>query len=269
MRPPFFAAGIAAILAAGVVSPAGAQDTPQDWLRDCQERDDHDRRQCEIREYTIAAGGLLRVDANPNGGIQVRAWDKGEIRVVAKVETRGHSLAEAQDLATKVKVEAGPGEVRSMGPHNLMGHRNWSVSYDIWVPAATDLRLRTTNGGLGVEGVTGAFDLETTNGGIDLDGVAGDVRAETTNGGITIALAGSTWIGTGVRAETTNGGIRLMVPDGFSAVLEAETTNGGIEVDFPVMVKGRIGKELRATLGEGGPVIHLETTNGGVTIRRK
>jgi hypothetical protein len=263
-------AWLAAAAIAGMTSPLWAQENAQEWVKHCENQDDRDRRHCEVREYTLAGGGgVLRIDANPNGGVRVMAWDKAEVRVVAKVEVRGESLADAQALAREVTVETGSREVHSTGPHNLVGHRNWSVSYDVWAPAATDLRLRTTNGGLNVEGINGVVDIETTNGGIDLKGVAGDVRAETTNGGITIALAGSTWNGAGIRAETTNGGIRLIVPEGFSAMLEAETTNGGIDVDFPVTIQGRLGKDLHAKLGDGGPIIHLETTNGGVSIRRR
>ena len=261
---------LTAVAIGGMASPLWAQEDIKDWVRQCESQDDHGKRHCEAREFTLAgAKGVLRIDANPNGGVRVMAWDKSEVRVVAKIEAHGKSLADAEALAQEVKVETGPREVRSDGPHNLVGHRNWSVSYEVWAPATTDLRLRTTNGGLSVEGISGVFDLETTNGGIELKGVAGDVRAETTNGGITIALAGSTWNGAGIRAETTNGGIRLIVPEGFSAVLEAETTNGGIDVDFPVTLQGRLGKDLHAKLGDGGPVIHLETTNGGVSIRRR
>jgi hypothetical protein len=261
---------LAAAAIGGMTAPLRAQEDLQDWVKRCESQDDHGRRHCEIREYTLAGtGGVLHMDANPNGSVRVTAWDKSEVRVVAKVEAHGKSLADAEAIAQEVKVETGSRDVRSTGPHNLVGHRNWSVSYEVWAPAATDLRLRTTNGGLSVEGISGVFDIETTNGGIDLKGVAGDVRAETTNGGITIALAGSTWNGTGIRAETTNGGIRLIVPEGFSAMLEAETTNGGIDVDFPVTIQGRLGKDLHAKLGDGGPVIHLETTNGSVSIRRR
>jgi hypothetical protein len=270
MSTPLTRTLLVATAIGGMTSPLRAQENLQDWVKQCESQDDHGKRHCEAREFTLAGtGGVLRIDANPNGGVRVMAWDKGEVRVVAKIEVHGKSLADAEALAQEVRVETGSREVRSSGPHNLVGHRNWSVSYDVWAPAATDLRLRTTNGGLNVEGINGVVDIETTNGGIDLKGVAGDVRAETTNGGITIALAGSTWNGAGIRAETTNGGIRLIVPEGFSAVLEAETTNGGIDVDFPVTIQGRLGKDLHARLGEGGPVIHLETTNGGVSIRRR
>jgi hypothetical protein len=44
--------------------------------------------------------------------------------------------------------------------------------------------------------------------------------------------------------------------------------NGHLEVDFPVTLQGRIGKRLALDLGGGGPPLRLETTNGGVKVRR-
>ena len=66
--------------------------------------------------------------------------------------------------------------------------------------------------------------------------------------------------------ETTNGGVELVVPEGFNADLETGTVNGGIDIDFPITVQGRIGRRINTTLGAGGPLVRVMTTNGGVTI---
>jgi DUF4097 and DUF4098 domain-containing protein YvlB len=119
-----------------------------------------------------------------------------------------------------------------------------------------------------VDGITGDVSAETINGGIDPSGALGRVEAETTNGGISVNLASGGTTGP-ISAETTNGSIDLIIPEGRSAELDAETTNGGISVDFPVQVQGRIGRRIRTTIGEGGPMIRLETMNGGIGIKRR
>lgn len=58
------------------------------------------------------------------------------------------------------------------------------------------------------------------------------------------------------------------MPDDYNARLETGTVDGGIEVDFPVTVEGRIGRELSVDLGAGGPTLRVLTTNGGVRIDR-
>jgi hypothetical protein len=62
--------------------------------------------------------------------------------------------------------------------------------------------------------------------------------------------------------------VRLRVPEDYSARLETGTVNGGIDVDFPVTVQGRLGREFSTTLGDGGPLVKAATTNGQVRVTR-
>lgn len=256
-----------AALSLGIAFPLAAQRTSKE--RDCDDwGNDWGERICEVREYTLRPSGSLRVDAHPNGGIAVIAWEKSEVKVVARVSAWARTEDEAKDIASQVQVETGATEIRSTGP-SMRNRRGWSVSYEIWAPAKTDLRLSSINGGLDVEGISGRLELETTNGGISLQSVAGDVIAETTNGGITVDLEGRRWDGAGLTARTTNGGVKLRVPEGFNADIEAATTNGGMDFEFPVTIQGRLNRRITTKLGDGGAPIRLETTNGGVTVRRR
>ena len=83
-----------------------------------------------------------------------------------------------------------------------------------------------------------------------------------------VELTGRTWEGDGVELRTTNGGVQIRVPDDYSAELETGTVNGGLDLEFPITVQGRLRRTLRTTLGEGGPLIRVMTTNGGVSIER-
>ena len=94
------------------------------------------------------------------------------------------------------------------------------------------------------------------------------MRGRTTNGGVSAELTGRTWEGDGLDLETTNGGVRLRIPEDYSARLETATVNGAIDIDFPVTVQGRIGRDFSTTLGRGGPLLRAETTNGQVRVSR-
>jgi len=37
---------------------------------------------------------------------------------------------------------------------------------------------------------------------------------------------------------------------------------------MPMTVRGELGKKLSTDLGIGGPTVHIETTNGGINIRK-
>lgn len=244
-------------------APATLAGQDADW---CDSEYREDDRYCEVREYTLDTVGSLEVDAAPNGGIEVVAWDRDEVRVRAKVVGRGSSEARAREIADEVDVEVGR-VVRATGP-DVRRREGWWVSYRIEVPARYDLWLESTNGGVSVRGVRGLLRLQTTNGGVRLADVGGDVRARTTNGGMRVTLSGSRWEGEGLEATTTNGGVVLEVPEDYSAHLETGTRNGGFRVDFPITVSGRIRRTLSTDLGAGGAPIRVRTTNGGVEIRR-
>jgi hypothetical protein len=224
-------------------------------------------RVCEVRELMLPATGALAVDASPNGSIRVTGEDRRrDVQVRATVQAWASDEAEAQRIATEVVISS-DGVVRADGPESR-GRAGWSVSYEVLVPRETDLTLESQNGGIEIAAVSGDLSFETQNGGISLDGVAGNVRGRTTNGGVDATLTGDTWEGSGLDLKTTNGGVRLRVPDDYSARLETGTVNGGIDIDFPVTVQGDIGKSLSTTLGKGGALVRVTTTNGGVRISR-
>ncbi len=243
-----------------------AAQADQAWCAEDDWDDDERSGHCEVREMSLPASGELTVDARPNGGIRVEGWGRNEVLVQAKVTARARSDDRARDLVEAVEIST-RGRVSADGP-DTERRESWWVSYRIYVPRGYDLTLRSTNGGIGVDGVRGALALQTTNGGIRLQDVGGDVRARTTNGGLDISLAGRSWQGEGLDAQTTNGGIELGLPEGYGASLEAGTTNGGFSIDFPITVQGRIGRRISTQLGGGGPPIRVVTTNGGVQIRR-
>ena len=277
MRYRTTAHGVLAVLAAllvGAAAPASSQEperTPEEWLRRCRDWDtDDDRvRHCEVRDVNLPpVSGRLNVDGRLNGGIAVRAWDRNQVLVRAKIQTWAETAAEARRLASAIRIRTDGGRIAA--EETASGRRSgWSVSYDVYVPRRSDLDLRTHNGGIFVDGVHGRIDVDALNGGVSIRNAQGELRGGTTNGGVTLWLDGDRWVGEGVDLETTNGGITVVMPERYNARLETGTVNGGLNVDFPITVQGRVGRRLSTTLGAGGQLIRVRTTNGGVTLRRR
>ena len=257
-------------LMVATAAPAAGQQasTGDDWCRDenwGRERAGH----CEVREFTLAAsGGVLNVDASPNGGIKVEGGTRSDILVQARVVATAESEGRAREIAKAVQVNAAGNNVDASGPRTE-GRESWHVSYRLFTPTQTSLNVRTVNGGIALTDVEGRIEFRTTNGGVKLSRVAGDVQGRTTNGGVNVDLDGATWRGEGLDVQTQNGGVKLSIPADYSARLESGTVNGRIRVDFPVTVQGRIDRDIETTLGAGGPLIRVRTTNGGVNIARK
>jgi len=219
---------------------------------------------CELRETTVSARAALTVDAGPNGGISVVGTDRKDVLVQATVRAWGEREEDARATVGQVVVHTDD-VIRAEGPAQN-GRNGWSVSYEVFAPRDTNLKLETHNGGIAITTVRGALDFETQNGGVKLDGLAGNVHGRTTNGGVDINLTGTRWEGEALDVRTTNGGVRMRVPENYSARLETGTVNGGVNIDFPVLVQGRIGRDISTTLGSGGALVRAETTNGGVRV---
>jgi hypothetical protein len=257
--------GLAALLAAGAATAQNRIecDDGNGWWG---WRNSNRGHACEVRELTMPADGTLAVDAGQNGSISVTGENRRDVQVRAVVHAWAADDAEAERVASAVNVRS-DGELRAEGP-DRGGRTGWSVSFEVLAPREIDLTLETRNGSIAVADVRGELELEAVNGSINLDSVAGNVHGRTTNGGVDATLVGDTWDGAGLDVRTTNGGVRLRVPDDYSARLQTSTVHGGIDVDFPVTVQGRIGREFSTTLGKGGPLVRVATTNGGVRVTR-
>ena len=253
--------------------PAAAPESVQvpaadDWCRN--ERWDNDRQGvCEVRQYTVPSVGTLTVDAEPNGGIQVEGGARGDVLVLARVVAHAETQPRAKQIADAVQISARADNVSAAGPSGLGRREGWSVSYRLSVPSISSLSLKTTNGGIAIRDVDGEIAFKTVNGGVKLTNLAGDVKGRTSNGGVDIDLDGAGWRGQGLDVETSNGGVHLRIPEQYSARLETGTVNGGFNIDFPVTVQGRIDRQINANLGAGGPLIRVQTHNGGVKISKK
>jgi hypothetical protein len=211
--------------------------------------------------------GRLTVDGGTNGGVSVEGWSGTEVRVQARVWANASTEARAEELADGVRLRYDDGALSASGPE--AGRReSWGVNWVVSVPFDTDLDIETHNGGISVREVSGRIRFDALNGGVHLEGVGGDVEGRTQNGGLHVELSGDHWQGDGLDVETVNGGVTVYVPSDYSAQLETGTVNGGIDVDFPVTVRGRIGRSLSVALGDGGAIVRAVTTNGGVNIVR-
>lgn len=127
--------------------------------------------------------------------------------------------------------------------------------------------VRTSNGHIRAERLRGALQGTTSNGSInaDLDAAAGPIRLETNNGGIDLRLPAK--FSSDIHATTSNSSISLHLPADANAHVAARTSNSSISSDFEMKVQGEFGKnQMEGTIGAGGPLIDLSTSNGGIHL---
>ncbi|RFP64664.1 hypothetical protein D0N36_12950 [Hymenobacter lapidiphilus] len=250
------------------VQPAGPAPT---FLLDCATdlppAGPLQKMHCETRHLTLPAPPAdtpLTVDARTNGGITVRAWAGTNVRVRARITGKAATAETARALAAAVRLSTTNHTLRAALANGSV--EGWAVSYELLVPAQTNLVLTAVNGALTLENVRGQLRLTTTNGPLVLRGVSGDVRAQTTNGRIDLSLSGETWTGPGLEVNTVNGDISWELPAEYTATVLARTTRGRVAAELNTKRLNLLPHNLAATLGKGGVQLKASTVNGNVRV---
>jgi len=244
-----------------------------------------DYREDFSKTLPLKAGERFSLD-NVNGAVTVSTWKEDKVEIKA-VKVARNDEKDLKDVEIRVEQSAGHVSVKAIWPKFRL-HFNVNVDFEIKVPEGVILdEVETVNGEVKVTGRFGRAAVGTTNGSVSVEDASGELKAYTTNGGIQVSrfegkldaettngnirLEGLTFKD-GISAETTNGSITLAIasPEKLNANLLARTTNGHITVDFPVTLKNLTPSKHRveATIGQGGPEISLETTNGSIRITK-
>ncbi|HEX2166532.1 MAG TPA: DUF4097 family beta strand repeat-containing protein [Longimicrobiales bacterium] len=154
------------------------------------------------------------------------------------------------------------------GGRNSVQNNDVTVEWEVRVPRGVNLVARTVNGGVEAMGLTGNVVARTINGRIEV-ATSGVAQAFTVNGSIDATLGSSDWTDE-IAFRTTNGSVVVGFTGDLNARVDAATVTGDIETDFPLEVRGRfMNRRLSGTVGSGGRVLSLETTNGRIELRRR
>lgn len=129
--------------------------------------------------------------------------------------------------------------------------------------------LHTSNGPVSASGVKGRLEVTTSNGPVNVALTEADlnrpVKLRTSNGPVTLRLEGVK--GAEVSAVTSNGPITVKLGPGTGARVKAATSNASVSTDFSLSnVVTQSKTKLDGTIGSGGPLLDLTTSNGSIRI---
>jgi DUF4097 and DUF4098 domain-containing protein YvlB len=219
------------------------------------------------RTYKIARGGTFEL-RNTNGRVRIRPGDADVIDIVATRVVKAGTEDEARKILSEFKIEetiSGDGVLVDSTARDL-GRVSRLVDYEVRLPAWVNVTLRSTNGDLGVDGLSGFLRAATTNGEVTASALEQGADVQTTNGDVRLEFAK---LGdAGVECATTNGQISLTLPRDAKARVSASVSNGDIStsgLDVATSEKSR--RKLEGTVGGGGPMVRLKTTNGVIDMR--
>ena len=229
-------------------------------------------------EVNLVYGSIsVEPHANANEVVVVaRSGDDGDEE--PRRNAQGMRRLPNRSLGLAVEEQANVVKVSMDGPPR-------EASLHLLVPRRASLSLSTVNDGdLSVRGIDGELELQNTNGSITALDVAGAVVAHTVNGEVKVTLT-RVDPRAAMAFSTLNGDVDVSLPADTRATLRMRSDNGEIYSDFDVQLgppdakvsQGRSGgryrleveREVRGTVGGGGPEIQLRTFNGDIVLRRK
>ncbi len=202
-------------------------------------------------QRTLQVTGPVHMDLTTgSGNVEVRTGNSSQVRVTGHIRATEWFGGNAEE---KIKrLEANP-PIQQSGNDIRIGHiddpelrHNISISYEVSVPAETELRVESGSGNQTVEGIRGPLEVSAGSGGLKISGIGDRVHAETGSGDIEIDRVKGN-----VHAKTGSGSIRA---DEIAGGFEADTGSGHIRLQqtAPGSVRvdtGSGGMELRGVRG--------------------
>ena len=230
----------------------------------------------------------------PMGSLTITGYDGND--AIIEYSARGN------DAHRKARQDSAPpgmhrldqpaNEIEATEENNVIRVRGgiWGRSnIEIKIPKQTTLDLKTLNGSISVQGISGEMAIDAMNGRINVQDASGPVVAHAMNGRITASLTQVS----GVKASSfssMNGDIEVSLPADLKARLKMKTDHGEIYTDFDVkldasatppaaaagesgkkgaMVALRTDRTMYGTINGGGPEMQFVTYNGRIVIRKK
>jgi hypothetical protein len=219
----------------------------------------------------LESGSILLADTS-YGSITVRGTNTTDCSVLATIRVQAPSEEEAAEIAEKVKIELKPAgrtlTVMADKP-NLKNYRFISISYQITVPAQTNIECANSYGSIECTNINGQIQADTSYGGINCRKIISEeLNVSSSYGKIDIEY--SDLAPAEIQADVSNsyGSIDFTAPPGFTGQVELSTSYGSVKTDLPITVQGKISNQrIKGNIGEGNGKLILKTSYSSISLR--
>jgi hypothetical protein len=238
----------------------------------------------EVRKTgAFEQNGRVSVDTY-KGTIQILAWDRPEIEIVARIEADGwerHAREKVEDTEIRVDLSSHSARIktdydrlkdRHDGFWGIFGGNNTDnlplVHYIIKVPRTTSLDIKDYKSQTEVNDLESEVNIETYKGEVNITRLSGSVSVETYKGEARVGFAR---LSGRSRFQTYKGTIDVGLPRGKGFELDADIgRHGNLDSDFSFERHSRQKRnsdtEIRTALNGGGPLVQLKTEHGTIRL---
>jgi Toastrack DUF4097 len=230
-------------------------------------------------EQTLEVDGPIVLDVSTGAGeIDVRAGPAGEARVHGSIQVRtgwfnGGGFFNRR--STNVDPEEIVADFEANPPVELSGGRlrvgygndgdfyggGIRISYEITVPADTEIDARTGSGSMSIAGIQAPVEAATGSGSVRLDDIDGDVRARSGSGGIRAeGVAGD------FEARTGSGSVELVQTGPGDVIVSTGSGSSRFE-GIDGSLRARAGSGTITVDGRPSGPWDVETGSGSIRMR--
>lgn len=215
---------------------------------------------------------IKRVHVNEvNGSVDVEAGEPNQIALTAHVRAyRKPEPNEDNQGYFKTDVTGDTLEIGRKQHHRVrfIGFNfgeDVSVDYQLKVPPALALELRTVNGRIATKGIDGATEARSVNGEINLENAgSAEVDAHTVNGRVMCKFVRDFQ---GAKLKTVNGRVTAVLPPTASFACDLSQVNGDFEASFPLSIHSHRGsRRVQGDVNGGKYELRISTVNGDIRL---
>lgn len=197
-------------------------------------------------QRTLQVNGNVNLEVETgSGSITVRSGSSNEVRITGHIQATEWFGGNADE---KVKKLQNNPPIQQSGNDIRIGHiddpelkHNISISYEVTVPAASQVHASTGSGNQDVAGVSGPVEASSGSGEVHIADIGSGVRAHTGSGNLDLTgIKGSVFARTGsgeIHASSIAGGFdgqtgsgHLTLEQTAPGAVRAETGSGGLEL---------------------------------------
>jgi len=242
-------------------------------------------------DRTLNVQGTVDLDVSTgSGSIAVRQGPNRRVEIHGRIYA-GHdwytSDAHAEEAIRRIEsnppIEQSGQTIRIGKLSNRDGEHNISISYEIAVPAQSNVRSHTGSGSQTIEGISGPVESGTGSGSITLRDLKGNLTASTGSGSIrATGVRGGLEAHTGSGRidvegqqtgrwdlQTGSGRIDIHLPPDAGFELNAHTGSGGVTVGYSMTVQGGLRRrqhDVTGKVGNGQYALNVRTGSGSIRI---
>lgn len=239
-------------------------------------------------ERTLTVSGPVDLNVRTGSGdVDIRIGANDRVQVIGRITASRRLLGEnaverIRQIETAPPIQQTGNAIRIGDTNNDPRYRDVSISYELIVPASTQVisqtgsgdqrigrvngavRAQTGSGDIHIEGTGGGLDARTGSGDIQVNAVSGAIKAQAGSGDIQVSQIRKA----DVDVQTGSGDVRLSLPADAAFTLTARTGSGSIDTTHPVQVEGRRRRNrLEGVVRGGGNRVDITTGSGSIDIR--